>query len=210
MCWVIRIAGASAGIGSRNSRIASVPPVDAPTMNSFSLETRGATSGCAPAGRLVGRRRVARAAPLIFSTISWPLSTRPRLRSSFGLVTKSTAPSSNACNVISDPRSVSDESMITGMGRRRMSLPRKSSPSIRGISTSRVSTSGLCCLINSRATSGSGAVATISISSSLLTISVTSLRINAESSTQRTRIARLAVMLTMPSPYVRVSQNPCS
>ncbi|SAE81893.1 Uncharacterised protein [Enterobacter cloacae] len=45
-------------------------------------------------------------------------------------------------------------------------------PSMRGISTSSVSTSGLYFLIKSRATSGSGAVATISISLWLLMISV--------------------------------------
>src|SRR5690606_41932348 len=65
---------------------------------------------------------------------------------------------------------------------------RKSSPSIRGISTSSVRTSGLCCLISSRATNGSGATATTSISAWLLMISVIRPRTSAESSTHRTRI----------------------
>src|SRR5690606_38344072 len=98
------------------------------------------------------------------------------------------APSSSARNVVSPPRSVSDDTITTGIGRSRMSFSRKSSPSIRGISTSRVSTSGLCCLISSRATSGSGATATTSMSSWLSMISVIRLRTSAESSTHNTRI----------------------
>ncbi len=68
-------------------------------------------------------------------------------------------------------------------------------PSMRGISTSSVSTSGLYFLIKSRATSGSGAVATISMSLWLLIISVMIWRISAESSTDNTLI------LLMLFPY---------
>ncbi len=105
-----------------------------------------------------------------------------------GLVTKSTAPSSSARKVISEPRSVSDDTITTGIGRSRIRRSRKSRPSMRGISTSRVSTSGLCCLISSRATSGSGAVAQTAMSGWLLMISVIRLRISAESSTHNTLI----------------------
>ena len=107
---------------------------------------------------------------------------------SLGLVTKSMAPSSSARSVISPPRSVRDDTITTGMGRRRISFSRKSSPSMRGISTSSVSTSGLWRLISSRATSGSGAVATTSMSGWLLMISVIRPRTSAESSTHKTLI----------------------
>src|SRR5690606_17254390 len=108
------------------------------------------------------------------------------------------APSSSARNVVSPPRSVSDDTITTGIGRSRMSFSRKSSPSIRGISTSSVRTSGLCCLISSRATSGSGATATTSISAWLLMISVIKPRTSAESSTQRTRILLIIAASLLP------------
>ncbi len=85
--------------------------------------------------------------------------------STLGLETKSTAPSSSALSVVSAPRCVSDETMTTGMGRSRMRLARKVKPSMRGISTSSVSTSGFVSLIFSRATKGSEAVPTTSMSS---------------------------------------------
>ncbi|AMV28033.1 hypothetical protein VT84_26750 [Gemmata sp. SH-PL17] len=71
--------------------------------------------------------------------------------SSFGLVTKSTAPSSRARNVVSQLRSVSDDTITTGIGRCPMMRSRNVRPSMRGISTSRVSTSGETCLILSHA-----------------------------------------------------------
>ena len=124
----------------------------------------------------------------ILSAIISVYSRMPLWIEIFGLVTKSTAPSSSARMVISEPRSVSDDTINTGIGRRRISFSRKSRPSIFGISTSSVSTSGLVCLISSRATSGSGAVPTTSISGWLLTISAITLRISAESSTISTLI----------------------
>ena len=54
--------------------------------------------------------------------------------------------------VVSQPVSVSELTMITGVGRPRMSFSRKVKPSIFGISTSKVSTSGLSALIFSLAT----------------------------------------------------------
>jgi hypothetical protein len=197
MCCVIRIAGASGGIGTSTSRIASVPPVDAPMMISFSVDTSGLRSnGAASTGAgtaLLGGalRTRARAAPRILSAIISPYSSMPSRMPRRGLVTKSTAPNSSARSVTSEPRSVSDDTMSTGIGRRRMSFSRKSSPSMRGISTSSVSTSGLCCLIRSRATSGSGAVATTVMSGCALMISVIRLRTSAESSTHRTLIGSL-------------------
>jgi len=91
--------------------------------------------------------------------------------------------------VISQLASVSEETITTGMGLSRISFSRKASPSIFGISTSRVRTSGLSALIRSRATKGSGAVPTTSRSGWELMISLKSARIRAESSTTRTLMA---------------------
>ncbi len=78
--------------------------------------------------------------------------------------------------------------MTTGMGCPRMSFSRKVSPSIFGISTSSVSTSGFKALIFSRAMYGSGADPITSISGSLARSAVSTCRIKAESSTISTRI----------------------
>ena len=63
MCCVIRIAGLSGGRGWSTSRIASVPPVDAPTITSFSeLESgrRSAGAGAAAGACGAGARSLAR------------------------------------------------------------------------------------------------------------------------------------------------------
>jgi len=91
------------------------------------------------------------------------------------------------------PRSVSVETITTGIGRSRISLPRKSMPSMRGISTSSVITSGFSSRIISRAISGSAAAPTHSMSGSRLMISASRLRTSAESSTTTTRV--LAMLL---------------
>src|SRR5258708_4222416 len=105
-----------------------------------------------------------------------------------GLETKSIAPSSRALNVTSAPRSVSVETITTGVGRKRINRSRNSSPSILGISISSVSTSGFNARIISRATSGSGAAPIASRSGWRFTISVSRLRTSAESSMIRTRV----------------------
>jgi hypothetical protein len=64
---------------------------------------------------------------------------------------KSTAPNSSARNVVWHPTSVSELTITTGIGRPRMSFSRNVSPSILGISISRVITSGFKALIFSRA-----------------------------------------------------------
>jgi len=178
MCCVMTMAGASAGIWVSTSLMASVPPVDAPMAISFSVDTRpskvalltgglaaaGAPAASVPAGAaaaaagLTMRCTWAVAAMRIFSTISLDSWVRPLATPTRGLETKSTAPSSSARMVTSAPRSVSVEIISTGMGRRRMMRPRKSMPSILGISMSRVITSGFFSRIISRATRGSLAV----------------------------------------------------
>ena len=45
MCWVMTMAGASAGMGTSTSRMASVPPVEAPMQMTFSVvASRGSGS----------------------------------------------------------------------------------------------------------------------------------------------------------------------
>jgi hypothetical protein len=93
---------------------------------------------------------------------------------------------SSARSVASEPRSVSDDTITTGIGRSRISFSMKSRPSICGISISSVSTSGSVARIISRATSGLGAAPTTVMSRSRENISVSSCRTSAESSTIRT------------------------
>jgi len=128
------------------------------------------------------------AAVRILSTISVDNSLRPDETPMRGLATKSIAPISSARMVISAPFSVSVDTITTGMGRNRISLDRKSSPSMRGISTSSVITSGFNSRIISRATKGSLAAPTQVMSGCWLMISVSRLRTSAESSTTTTLI----------------------
>ncbi|MCY1373302.1 hypothetical protein D9M69_605680 [compost metagenome] len=104
------------------------------------------------------------------------------------MATKSTAPISSARRVVSAPCSVRVETITTGMGRRRIRRERNSRPSMRGISTSSVITSGLSSRIISRATSGSLAAPMQRMSGCRLMISVSRLRTSAESSTTTTEI----------------------
>ncbi len=204
MCWVTRIGGASGGIASSTTRTASVPPVEAPMAmiglpprlpavcargSTASAERRGATSSLRTVVRARGR---VRAASFTLSQISCAHSPKRLARSWSGLAKKSTAPISSARRVTSAPSTVSDDTITTGIGRSRIRFSRKVMPSMRGISTSRVSTSGLSCLIFSRAISGSAAVPTTSISGSQASIVDISLRTNAESSITRTRTLVIA------------------
>src|SRR5258706_295857 len=219
MCCVIRIAGESAGRRAMTSRIASVPPVEAPIAINFSVDSRekvlGRTFGSAVAplvtratrGAVAGPWRCIRAreATRIFSQISRPSSVNPEATPTRGLATKSIAPNSSARKVTSAPRSVSVDTITTGVGRKRISFSRKSMPSIFGISTSSVSTSGFRARIISRATSGSGAAPIASMSLCLLMISVSRLRTSAESSMINTR-----VLFTLVSSFgAMVCAVPC-
>jgi hypothetical protein len=215
MCWVMTMAGESAGMRTRISLIASVPPVEAPMQISFSVDTRpsrpvvarAAAVACvvAAAWSLGARRTCATAATRIFSTISDASSFSPELRPTRGLATKSMAPSSSARMVTSAPFSVSVEIISTGMGRSRISRPRKSMPSILGISTSSVITSGLSSRIISRATSGSLAVPMHSMSFWRLMISESRLRTSAESSTTMT-----VVFFTLFQPQNKSTEPPAA
>src|SRR6202162_1249011 len=201
MCCTMTIPGASAGRWARTSLMASVPPVDAPMAmirsvvakcvgalrfgNTTPASWRAATGS---AGGPTTGRIWACAAFFTLEMISPAASLIPCATSTTGLATKSTAPKLSASSATAAPCCVSDEHMTTGMGRNRMRLRRNARPSMRGISTSSVSTSGLSDLIFSRATYGSGAVPTTSMPGSELRISVNSRRMTAESSTTKTRI----------------------
>ena len=90
-----------------------------------------------------------------------------------------------------DPCWVSELITTTGMGEfSLLSLRRNVSPSMRGISMSRVRTSGCSFGILSMAISGSLATPTTSMSGSICRVSVIVLRTSAESSITSTRILR--------------------
>ena len=167
--------------------------MEAPTATTWSVLLRSApaaarTGGAATRLPAVGGRTRAIAAALIFSITTCATSGICSLRSSLGFVTKSTAPSSRARNVVAHPASVRDDTITTGMGCARMSFSRKASPSMRGISTSRVSTSGLSRRILSRATYGSEATPTTSMDGSRASKVDRTCRMRAESSTISTRM----------------------
>jgi hypothetical protein len=100
----------------------------------------------------------------------------------------STAPASSAWIRVSDPSSVSEEHITTGIGRCAISLRRKVMPSMRGISTSSVITSGTSSWMRRAATNGSDATPMISISGSSASTLHSACRTEAESSITRTRI----------------------
>ena len=168
---MLSIQSGAAGSRVNISLMASVPPVEAPIQISFSVDTRpietiGARTGTdAPTdaavvavpkdGAITVRLICAAAAIRTLSTICADNSLNPSATPIRGLATKSTAPNSNAFIVTSAPRSVSVEIMTTGMGRKRINLPKKSMPSMRGISISNVNTSGFSSRIISRAIKGS-------------------------------------------------------
>src|SRR5688572_23587622 len=93
--------------------------------------------------------------------------------------------------------------MTTGIGRSRIRFSRKVMPSMRGISTSSVMTSGLRLLIFSRAAYGSLAVPTTWMSGARMSIALRSLRTRAESSTTRT----LMGMSRAPSEQVDLAAD---
>ena len=206
MCCVIRMGGASAGRCASSARVASVPPVDAPMKTTLpssvapcaACAAPGARSGVARPDEAAGRagsdarRTDACAAMRSLAVRSAASARRPSAMPTLGLATKSTAPSSSARKVACAPRSVSVDTITTGIGRRRIRRSRKSSPSMRGISTSSVITSGSRSRISSRAMSGSLAVPMHCRSASRLMISASRLRTSAESSTTRTRIGAIS------------------
>src|SRR6185437_12776055 len=171
-----------------------------------SAESRGATSSLRT---VVRARGFAFAACLTLAQISSALSPKLDARSLLGLARKSTAPSSSARSVTSAPSVVSDDTITTGIGRSRIRFSRKVRPSMRGISTSSVSTSGSSCLIFSRAISGSAAVPTTSMPGSQASMVDINLRTRAESSTTSTRTLSIAHLgHAGPSPKTMARSMP--
>ena len=157
-------------VGSRRGRIACL----------FG-RGRSITSG-AGAGRILFL-----AATLILAIRSEAISSIWAEAASRGLATKSNAPSASALKVALAPSVVKALTTITGKRKRRVILRSVSRPSMRGISRSSVTTSGRSSSIFFSPNAPSMAVPTTSISLSRARICGISLRINAESSTTRTR-----------------------
>ena len=125
-----------------------------------------------------------------------------------GLATKSTAPAERARRVIWAPSWVRLLTMITGRGFCFMISSRVESPSLRGISTSRVTTSGESSAIFFRASSPSLAVPATSMRGSVPRISLRIFLIKDESSTTSTRI--LDSVMAIPSViYWRPASSCC-
>ena len=166
------------------------------------------SAGCRPRGRpALARTGLGRGAPrrTLAAIFSLPISSsRKSAKRSpsapLGLPMQSIAPSSSAFTVASAPSRVSVETIRTGIGRRVMIFSRKVSPSIRGISTSSVRTSGLVALIISLASNGSAAWPTTSKPGSADRASVSIRRISALSSTIATRIG-LAIINPQTTRY---------
>jgi hypothetical protein len=135
------------------------------------------------------RRTLASAAARTAETISWPDSTRNCFSPRRGLVTMLTAPDDSACIAVAVPASVSEEQMITGVGRSAMIFFRKVMPSMRGISTSSTTTSGQLRFILSSANRGSAATPITSMPGAADRMPERIWRTVAESSTTRTRMA---------------------
>ena len=130
---------------------------------------------------------------------------------SLGLVMKSTAPSASPSSVSRPPLVVRELTSTTGI-RWSFTIYRSAvRPSIRGISRSRVMTSGFACGIFLSANRPSMAVFTTSRSGSFMRISLMSLRMSAESSTTITRILFMAFPVwtkaTAPAPAFSQEQG---
>ena len=191
MCCTTRIVLASAR-GRRGMMACSAdgPPVDVPiTITSAWRSGRaGAAAGLsgppAPASR--SRGTLARARTLASSSSARP--SRFMWPWTLDLSTKSMAPSSSPRRVTSAPSLVCDESSSTGVGHSAMIRRSASSPPMRGIFTSSVTTSGRRSSTFSTPSSPSTAVATTSTSGAAPSIRESACRTKAESSTTRTRI----------------------
>jgi hypothetical protein len=193
MCCAMSVAGVDAGRRLSTAAMASVPPVEAPMATIVSGgSAEGAGGGEAGRGAGSGPWRRTRAAAAARTFCARPCRNSPTEYGPPGLASTSTAPVSSAWTAIRQEVWASELMTTTGSGWYCISLRRNVSPSMRGISISSVSTSGASEMILSRATYGSGAVPTISMSGSSLKASARILRTIAESSTINTRIFRFS------------------
>ena len=159
ICWTITMPGMSAGSRLSTSRVASVPPVEAPSpmmvwSRFMPLECPSAVGGATGAAGAVAVGADVEAAAWWAAawmrqgetlaqeatTIFWDRERRKdsRLSTPSGLRTKSTAPAASA----SKTRRFRLDTRITGSGCSGRSCRRKSMPLVPGISTSSVITSG--------------------------------------------------------------------
>ena len=173
------------------------PPVETPRAMMRVGATGCGLCGCSPCvsdGRNCVCTPALCAAARIFLINSAAISGM-RAKTSFGLATKSNAPSASALRVIAAPAVLCELTTITGRRQRRMISFRVSIPFSPGISRSSVITCGDKSSIFFNAKWPSIAVPTTSIESSRSRMLGISLRIRAESSTTRTRTGFL-----MPGP----------
>ncbi|MCY1353576.1 hypothetical protein D9M69_399210 [compost metagenome] len=199
------MAGAFTGSWQSTCSRAWVPPVEVPSRTMRSVvrwlcspdvgrSSSASALSLAVLSMLGGASGLTRAlaAERIAATISRELSWRKSRKPSVGLQITSTAPAARAWSVISAPFSVSVEQITTGVGRVAMIRRRKVMPSMRGISTSSRITSGHIRSIFCRASSGSMAIPTTSISRCAASICCITSRITAESSTIITLMPMIA------------------
>ena len=200
MCCVITIGtGKFFGNLGSNSLNAIGPPVDdaIATMSRRPVLVGGAirrnSVDCGSVFADIGNapplpRTRAVLAATTFSIISRPMSLMFSEIEPEGLPIKSTQPSANARSVVSAPSCVIVLSIITGRGLVLMISCNAVSPSMFGISTSSVTTSGFNTLTCSSASRPSRATPHTSRRASVLSISLINCRINALSSTTSTLI----------------------
>ena len=155
MCCVIRIAGLSGGRGWSTSRIASVPPVDAPITSFSELESGGARRPARP--RRVRRRRAQLGARGGADLVGDDLGVFEQAVPDAQLGLGDEVDGAQFQRAQRDFAAAlgQDDTITTGMGAGASAF-RKSSPSMRGISTSSVSTSGLWRLIGAHQRIGRG------------------------------------------------------
>ncbi|OPY25197.1 MAG: hypothetical protein A4E28_03293 [Methanocella sp. PtaU1.Bin125] len=195
MCWTISTPAASSRGSFETTRSSAPgPPVDDPMTTTFFDRTREAFRGTFSRSGIGGWSSslvwFALQATRIFSmsaSLTLPMS---REIEPEGLGTKSTAPAESAMIVCHAPSFVTADSMITGTGRSLMMVRSAVMPSILGISTSMVITSGASSRAMVIASSPFLATPTTEISPGTLSMSETMLRIRIESSTTSTLIKR--------------------
>jgi len=153
MCWATTIGQGklSDNVGRMSSNVRG-PPVETPISTSPAIAWlvvagfgREADSillraALAMALAILGRARVAAAT---LARISPEMTSISNDTVPPGFSTKSTAPSASASSVACAPRWVMEDTITTGRGQRVMMCDRQVSPSISGILTSSVTTSGL-------------------------------------------------------------------
>ena len=147
MCWVMITAGESAGRLTSTSLVASVPPVEAPMKMIFgrhppeqAMVRRAGAGACAGApGRGCSDARGGSAPGGDADLVGDVLRQLAQAvgHADLGLGDEVDGAQLQRRSVTSAPRSVSVETITTGIGRRRIRRDRKSSPSMRHLDVER-------------------------------------------------------------------------